>query len=155
MSNFLTKEGLEQMIARRDAINNTLLPQITIDVNNARDQGDLKENAGFQTALKVRDELVAELSQIDEVLNSSYELIDSTKDSKGLVRLGSTVKIQFVETKTEQAVKIVGSSESDILEGKISNMSPLAEAILGQKAGAVCKFKAPQGELSVKILEIK
>ena len=155
MSNFLTKEGLEQMIARRDEINNTLLPQITIDVNNARDQGDLKENAGFQTALKVRDELVAELSQIDEVLNSSYELIDSTKDSKGLVRLGSTVKIQFVETKTEQTIKIVGSSESDILEGKISNMSPLAEAILGQKAGVVCKFKAPQGELSVKILEIK
>ena len=156
MSNFLTKEGLEQMIARRDAINNTLLPQITIDVNNARDQGDLKENAGFQTALKVRDELVAELSQIDEVLNSSFELIDdSTKDSKGLVRLGSTVKIQFVESKTEQTVKIVGSSESDILEGKISNMSPLAEAILGQKVGSICKFKAPQGDLSVKILEIK
>jgi transcription elongation factor GreA len=155
MSNFLTKEGLEQMIARRDAINNTLLPQITIDVNNARDQGDLKENAGFQTALKVRDELVAELSQIDEVLNSSYELIDSTKDSKGIVRLGSTIKIQFVETKAEQTVKIVGSSESDILEGKISNMSPLAEAILGQKAGVVCKFKAPQGEMQVKILEVK
>ncbi len=155
MSNFLTKEGLEQMIARRDEINNTLLPQITIDVNNARDQGDLKENAGFQTALKVRDELVAELSQIDEVLNSSYELIDSSKDSKGLIRLGSTVKIQFLDNKIEQTVKIVGSSESDILEGKISNMSPLAEAILGQKANAVCKFKAPQGEMQVKILEIK
>jgi transcription elongation factor GreA len=155
MSNFLTKEGLEQMIARRDEINNKLLPQITTDVNNARDQGDLKENAGFQTALKVRDELVAELSQIDEVLNSSYQLIDSTEDSKGLVRLGSTVKIQFVETKTEQTIKIVGSSESNILEGKISNISPLAEAILGQKAGAVCKFKSPQGETQVKILEIK
>jgi transcription elongation factor GreA len=155
MSNFLTKEGLEQMIARRDEINNKLLPQITTDVNNARDQGDLKENAGFQTALKVRDELVAELSQIDEVLNSSYQLIDSTEDSKGLVRLGSTVKIQFVETKTEQTVKIVGSSESNILEGKISNISPLAEAILGQKTGLVCKFKSPQGETQVKILEIK
>jgi transcription elongation factor GreA len=155
MSNFLTKEGLQQLIERRDAINNTLLPQITIDVNNARDQGDLKENAGFQTALKVRDELVAELSQIDEVLNSTYELIDSSKDAKDIVRLGSTVKILFVDSKLEQTVKIVGSSESDILENKISNLSPLAEAILTKKVGTVSTFKAPQGETQVKILEIK
>ena len=156
MSNFLTKEGLEQLIARRDEIVNNLLPQITTDVNNARDQGDLKENAGFQTALKVRDELTAELGQIDEVLNSNYQIIqdDKSKASADIVTIGKNVKIIFTDTAKEYTLKIVGSSESNILDGKISNLSPLAEAIMNQKVGASCTFKAPQGDIKVKILEI-
>ena len=154
MSNFLTKEGQLEHLARRDEINNVLLPAITIDVNNARDQGDLKENAGFQTALKVRDELVAELAQIEEVLNSGYQIVDENITTNGFVRLGNTIKIEFVKTKTTQTIKIVGTSESNVLEGKISNLSPLAESILGKKVGETCEFKTPTSSIKVKILDI-
>ena len=132
MSNFLTQEGLQQLLTRKDEISNVLIPAINNDVSTARDQGDLKENAGFQTALKVRDELVAELAQIEEVLNSGYQIVDSSATTNDSVRLGNTVNLEFVTTKNKQTVKIVGTSESNILEGKISNLSPIAEAILGK-----------------------
>jgi transcription elongation factor GreA len=154
MSNFLTKEGLDQLLVRRDEINNVLLPAVQTDVNNARDQGDLKENAGFQTALKVRDELVAELAQIEDVLNSGYELVDNTVQATDTVRLGNTVTVEFISTKSQQTFKIVGTSESNVLEGKISNLSPLAEAVLGRKTGSTCEFRAPNGTISIKILKI-
>jgi transcription elongation factor GreA len=154
MSNFLTKEGLEQILSRRNDITNNLLPAITIDVSNARDQGDLKENAGFQTALKVRDELVAELAQIEEILNSGYEIVESNITTNDNVKLGNSVTLQFVETKVTQTVKIVGTSESNVLDGKISNLSPLAEAIMGKKAGEKVEFKTPGGMINVVIKEI-
>jgi transcription elongation factor GreA len=155
MPNFLTQEGLQQLLDRRSEINNVLIPAVTIDINNARDQGDLKENAGFQTALKVRDELVAELAQIEEVLNSGYQIVDSNPTSNDIVRLGNTVNIEFVGTKIKQKVKIVGTSESNVLEGKISNLSPLAESILGKTKNHICEYKAPNGLIKVKIIEIQ
>jgi transcription elongation factor GreA len=155
MSNFLTQEGLQQLRDRSAEISNNLIPAIQVDINNARDQGDLKENAGFQTALKVRDELVAELSQIEEVLNSGYQIVDSSASTSDSVRLGNTVILEFVATKNKQTVKIVGTSESNVLEGKISNLSPLAESILTKAKGDICEFKAPNGLVKVKILEIQ
>jgi transcription elongation factor GreA len=155
MSNFLTQDGLDQLQARRDEISNNLIPAITIDINIARDQGDLKENAGFQTALKVRDELVAELAQLEEVLFGDYQIVDSKKSSSNAVYLGSTVTIEFVATKEKKTFRIVGTSESNVLENKISNISPIAEAILDKAKGAVCEFKTPKGVEKIKILEIK
>ena len=155
MSNFLTKEGLHQLRTRRDEISNNLIPAINVDVNNARDQGDLKENAGFQTALKVRDELVAELAQIEEVLNSGYQLVDNDATTNDFVRLGNTIDLEFVNNKMKQTVKIVGTSESNVLDGKISNLSPLAESILGHQVGDVTEFKSPNGQMKVKIIKIR
>jgi transcription elongation factor GreA len=155
MSKYLTQDGLKQLLFRKSEIEHTLLPAIQIDVNNARDQGDLKENAGFQTALKVRDEFVAELAQIEDILNSSYEIVNDTATSNDLVSLGNTVIVEYTSTKTKQTFKIVGTSESNVLEGKISNLSPLAEAIMHKAKGEVCDFKTPSGIVKVKIIEIK
>jgi transcription elongation factor GreA len=155
MSNYLTKDGLNQLQTRKKEIEGTLLPAIQIDITTARDQGDLKENAGFQTALKVRDELVSELAQIEDVLNSQITLIDDKAIKSNVVGIGNTVTVEYVVNKTKQTFKIVGTSESNVLENKISNLSPLAESILGQSTGAVCDFKTPSGMIQVKILEIK
>jgi transcription elongation factor GreA len=155
MSNFLTKIGLQQLQDRRTQITEELLPAITVDINNARDQGDLKENAGFQTALKVRDELVAELAQIEEILNGDIQMVENNPKTTDIVRLGNTVVIEIVDSKNQQTFKIVGTSESNYLEGKISNVSPLAEAILGKKKSEVCEFRSPNGIQKIKIIEIK
>jgi transcription elongation factor GreA len=155
MSNYLTQDGLNQLIARKTEIESKLLPAIQIDITTARDQGDLKENAGFQTALKVRDELVSELAQIEDVLNSQYTIIEEKANQNNFVALGNTVTVEYLATKTKQVFKIVGTSESNVLEGKISNLNPLAESILGKAAGDKCEFKSPSGMIQVKILEIK
>ncbi len=154
MSNFLTQSGLDELKARKDEITNVLLPQITVDINEARDQGDLKENAGFQTGLKVRDELMAEMGQIDDILSSNITIIEEG-NTTGMVQLGSTVDLKFLDTNTTKTIKIVGTSESNFLEGKISNMSPLAEAILNQPKGAKVEYKVPSGAIKIEILEIK
>jgi transcription elongation factor GreA len=154
MSNFLTQAGLDQLKKRKDEITDVLLPGITVDINEARDQGDLKENAGFQTGLKVRDELMAELGQIDDVLSGSYTIIEEGNVS-GLVQLGSNVKLKFLNDNSTKTVKIVGTSESNFLEGKISNLSPLAEAIINQPKGAILEYKIPSGSIKIEILEIK
>jgi transcription elongation factor GreA len=155
MSNYLTKDGLNQLNARKTEIESNLLPAIQIDITTARDQGDLKENAGFQTALKVRDELVSELAQIEDVLNSQYTIIDEKVKQSNIVALGNTVTVEYIATKTKQSFKIVGTSESNVLEGKISNLNPLAESILTKSVGETCEFKSPSGMIQVKILEIK
>jgi transcription elongation factor GreA len=155
MSNYLTQDGLNQLIARKTEIESNLLPAIQIDITTARDQGDLKENAGFQTALKVRDELVSELAQIEDVLNSQITIIEEKSTQNNIVSLGNTVTVEYLATKTKQVFKIVGTSESNVLEGKISNLNPLAESILGKAAGDKCEFKSPSGMIQVKILEIK
>jgi transcription elongation factor GreA len=155
MSNYLTKDGLNQLQTRKKEIEGNLLPAIQIDITTARDQGDLKENAGFQTALKVRDELISELAQIEDVLNSQITLIDDKAIKNNVVGIGNTVSVEYVANKTKQTFKIVGTSESNVLENKISNLSPLAESILGKCNGAVCDFKTPSGMIQVKILEIK
>jgi transcription elongation factor GreA len=155
MSNYLTKDGLNQLQTRKKEIEGNLLPAIQIDITTARDQGDLKENAGFQTALKVRDELISELAQIEDVLNSQITIIDDKAVKSNVVGIGNTVSVEYVVNKTKQTFKIVGTSESNVLENKISNLSPLAESILGKSNGEVCDFKTPSGMIQVKILEIK
>jgi transcription elongation factor GreA len=156
MPTLLTNEGLAQLQDRRKEIVEVLLPNILEAVDIARQQGDLRENAAFQSALKSRDELQAELFQIDEVLNGDYELVEA-QDSKGslTVKFGSTVSIMYLSNNEVHTIKIVGSSESNILENKISNESPLALAILGKKVGTEASFRTPVGQIKVKILEIK
>jgi transcription elongation factor GreA len=157
MANILTKKGLQELQAELKKIVEIDLPQTLSSLNTAREEGDLKENAGYQTALKVKDELTTRQQEIEEIL-SNYELIDETKKpTKGVktASIGSTIKVVYLDSDTEYTLTIVGSSESNILDDKISNESPLANAILGKKVGDKVTFKTPKGRLEVKLLEIK
>jgi transcription elongation factor GreA len=155
MPHFLTKKGLIELEVELKKINELDLPAILEAVNSARQEGDLRENAAYQTAQKVKDELTTRQQEIDDILKD-YEIIEQ-KISKGaaIVQLGSTVKVVYPDESTEFTFTIVGTSESDILANKISNESPIAQAILNKKVGDVAKFKAPKGKLEVKILDIK
>ncbi len=155
MPHFLTKKGLIEIEVELKKINEVDLPATLESVNSARQEGDLRENAAYQTALKVKDELTTRQQELEEILKD-YQIIEQTV-SKGaaLVQLGSTVKVVYTEENLEYKFTIVGTSESDILANKISNESPIAQAILNKKVGDIAKFKAPKGKLEVKILEIK
>jgi len=153
MPNLVTKHGLKDLEAELKKITEIDLPDCLKSVASAREEGDLKENAGYQTALKVKDELYSRIQEIEDVLND-YEIIDETVGDLKNVQVGSNVKIEYESDKSTMVVKIVGSSESDVITGKISNEAPLAQAILGKKVGQLASFKSPSGKLNVKILEI-
>lgn len=157
MPHFITKQGLKDLQDELKKLLEIDLPQTLAALTTAREDGDLKENAGYQTSLKVKDELTTRQQEIEEILKD-YQIIDEEKQNTvggSVVKVGSQVKIEYESTKVVQEIKIVGSSESDVLSGRISNESPLSIAILGKKAGQSAVFKSPNGKLSVKVIEIK
>jgi transcription elongation factor GreA len=157
MANYLTRKGLQELEAELKKIVEVDLPQTLDSLNSARQEGDLRENAGYQTAVKVKDELTARQQELEDILGN-YELIDETKSSKkgaAVVQIGSEVTVVYTESKEKLNFTIVGSSESNVLTNKISNESPLAVAIMGKKAKDKVSFKAPIGKIEVEIIEVK
>ncbi len=153
MPNYLTKQGLKDLEEELKKIRGKSLPQVLQALNIAREEGDLKENASYQSALKQKDELEARAGELEEILND-YLLINEDGIDNDKVQIGNTVVVEFLATKNTMEVKIVGSSEANALEGRISNESPLALAILGKKPKTEVDYKAPQGKTKVKILKI-
>lgn len=153
MPYYLTKPGLKSLQEEQKRISEIDLPQTLASINEAREAGDLKENAAYQTALKVKDELNVRLNEIEEILGD-FEIIEEGKGSNKTVQIGNTVKVQFIETEKTVQFKIVGTSESDILTNKVSNEAPIARAVIGKNLNEKVTYKSPNGKIEVKILEI-
>lgn len=108
--------------------------QVIEDLKAARAQGDLSENADYDAARDRQAQVEARIKELEYMLKN-VEIISSSK-VKDVVKIGSTVTLKFSDTKTTETYTIVGSVEADPLNGKLSNVTPLAEAILDQKAGS-------------------
>lgn len=154
MTNYLTKEGFTELSAELKSITEIKLPDTLESINKALAEGDVRENSGLDAAKIERDKLVARQQEIEEIL-SNYEIIDEKNaHSSKSVKIGSSVKIQYLSDNSVYELRIVGNSEADIIENKISNESPLAQAILGKTAGQESSFKSKSGHIKVKVLEI-
>ena len=109
---------------------------VKAELAEARSQGDLSENADYDAARERQSEVESRIVELENMLQPGhYEII--RKGDKKEVNLGSTVKVEFMDTREVESYIIVGSTEADPLKGKISNDSPLAIAIMGAKAGDV------------------
>ncbi|MEM1312479.1 MAG: transcription elongation factor GreA [Patescibacteria group bacterium] len=154
MTNYLTKQGLIDLQSELKEILEVKLPEILESINKARAEGDARENSGLDAAKIERDKLVNRQQEIEDVL-SNYEIIDEEDIlQSSSVRIGSSVKVQYLADNSVDDIKIVGISEADVLSSKISNESPLAQAIINKKPGDVCAFKTLKNKIEVKILEI-
>ncbi len=136
----LEKE-LEELKGRRG--------QIAEKIANARDYGDLSENAEYDSALEEQGLVESRISEIEDILLNA-EIIKPTKSST--VRVGSTVVLKNGKVMTYQ---VVGPVEADPLEGKISNESPIGAALMGHKAGDRVTITTPKGETTYTIEEVK
>ncbi|OGD94817.1 hypothetical protein A3A48_01180 [Candidatus Curtissbacteria bacterium RIFCSPLOWO2_01_FULL_37_9] len=145
----LTKEGFEDLQKEQQ---NLLLkrPQVVINLTNAREQGDLSENAGYHAAKE-------ELSQIDSRVREIKHILTIAKITQvktiDKVEFGSTVKIDDGLQITNYT--IVSNLEADPAKGKMSDVSPIGSALLGKKVGDIVNIKIPSGNVEYKILEIK
>lgn len=147
----LTEEGLKDLKAQRDA----LLEEIElnkVELQEARAQGDLSENAEYDAARDNQARLDHKLKEVEAIL-SNYQIIESTR--KDIVLLGNTVTILDHESNEEATYKIVGSIEADPLNGKLSNVTPLATAIMEHKVGDVVLVEKVEEPYKVTILAIK
>lgn len=152
--NLITKKGLEEKKARLKELQEVIKPQALNELNLARSQGDLSENADYDAAIKRTQEIENEINSIQYIIDH-YEVVDDSKDNKdaNVVKLNSKVKIQNLTTKETYEVTIVGSTEAKPLENIISNKSPVAQAIIGKAVGETVDINA-KNPYKAKILDI-
>ena len=127
--------------------------EIAEKIKDAREQGDLSENAEYDAAKDEQREIEMRIEEIENILKNS-EVVDKSDVKKGTVGIGCHVKILDVKADEEIEYDIVGATEANSLSGKISNESPLGAALLGKKKGDEIEVKLARGSLKVKILKV-
>ncbi len=151
---YLTQEGLDALKQRYAYLVNEARPEVSEKIKVARGFGDLSENAEYDAAKNEQAEIEQEIKEINEKL-TKVQIIDTEKLSKKKVGIGSTVVIYDYDFEEECEYKIVGASEVNLEEGKISNESPLGIALIGRKKNEEIDVNTPGGVIKVKILKIK
>ncbi len=148
----LTKEGLKELEDELNELINVKRPANLKAIKEARALGDLSENADYDAAKNDQAELEGRIKKIEKMLEN-YEIIENA--SNGVVGLGSTVNIKYIDDDEVDEYKIVGSQEADPFESKISNESPIAQALFDHKVGDVVTVESPNGSYEIEIIEIK
>ena len=149
---FLTREGYEKLRKDVDALKEQKR-ELSKMIGEAREQGDLRENAGYQYAKEKQAEVMRRISDIETKLGSA-QLIDDAKIAKDEVRIGATVTMKEMASGAEMTYTFVGQEESDPSAGKLSVHSPLGEGLLGHKKGELVDVNLPAGKKQFKIIKI-
>ena len=148
----LTKEGKEELEKRLEYLRVEKRAEITERIKVAREFGDLSENAEYDAAKNEQAMIEGEILEIEEKLKHAVIIKESVK--KGLVSLGSKVDFVDEELGEKMTYEIVGTTEADVEQGKISNESPIGNALLGRKAGDNVKVAVPAGITSITIKKV-
>lgn len=150
---YVTQEGLEELKKEQENLIHVVRQEVIEDLKAARAQGDLSENADYDAARDRQAQVEARIRELEVMLNN-IEIIDDKQGSVRVAKIGSTVKIEELDTHQIDEFTIVGSVEADPLNGKLSNVTPLAEAILEHKVGQTVEVLVDES-YQVKILEIR
>ena len=149
---YITEEGLKDLKSELDELIKVTRPEVIEELKQARSQGDLSENADYDAARDRQAQVEARIKQLETMIASAEIIKDNSNSS--YVRVGSTVEIEILDTKSVETYTIVGTIEADPLGGKLSNVTPLAEAIMDQKVGATVTV-AVDDPYKVKIRAIR
>ncbi len=149
---YVTEEGLKDLQNELDNYIHVVKVENIEDLKAARAQGDLSENADYDAAREKQAEIEARIKELEYMIRNA-EIISGKRSNK-YVRLGSTVKLEEMDTHNTLEYTIVGSVEADPLNGRLSNVTPLAIAILDQKVGSIVTVKVDE-PYEVKILSVK
>ena len=129
--------------------------EVAEKIKEAREQGDLSENAEYDAAKDEQRDIEARIEELEKILKN-VEVVDMEEDNHDLdkVSFGLVVKVKDNEFEDEMEFKIVGATEANSLKGKISNESPLGKALLGARRGDVVTVEAPAGDIEYTIIDI-
>ena len=153
---FLTKKGYDERVALLENLKVVRIKEVAQKLKEAREQGDLSENAEYDAAKDEQRDIEAQIAELEEILKNAEIIQDEAGGKKSnKVKMESVVKLHDVEYDEDIEYVIVGSSEADSLNNKISNESPLGAALIGKKVGDTVKVEAPVGEIEYKIIEVK
>ena len=148
---YLTEKGLNEIKKELDFLKLEKRPEIILALKEARAQGDLSENSEYDAARNEQALVESKIAELEKMVENAVVIKEVDTDK---VSIGTSVKIEYVDDGETESYMVVGSKEADPFENKISNESPIAQAIMGKKIGDVVSVASPNGQYSVKILEI-
>ncbi len=151
--NYLTKEGYERLKSEVEELKTTERRKIAKAIAEAREKGDLSENAEYDAAKEAQGLLEAKINEMDKVL-ANARILDESKIDTSKVTILANVTIKNVKTKKELTYKIVSESEADLKAKKISVGSPIGKSLLGKVIGDVAVVQTPKGEIEFEVVNI-
>jgi len=150
----ITKTGLERIKRELHNLTSVQRPQVQRAIAEAREHGDLKENAEYHAAKEQQSFIEGRIQELNSKL-AKFHVVDPARQESGKVTFGATVNMQNVETEEEMFYQIVGPDEADLSENRISYLSPVAKALIGKEEGDVVQVTAPKGKIEVEITRIR
>ena len=151
--NILNYEGLKKLEDELENLKVVRRKEVSQKIKEAREQGDLSENAEYDAAKDEQRDIEARIEELEKILKNAEVVVEEEADLDK-VSIGCSVKILDCEFDEELEYKIVGSTEANSLKGKISNESPVGKALLGKQVGDTVTVETPAGEFSYKVLSI-
>lgn len=155
MSNvsYYTKDGLEKLKKDLAFLEQVERPRVSNEIGEARDKGDLSENAEYHAAKEEQSLLETKIAKLKNVV-ANARIIDESKLDTSKILIHSIVKIKNIANAMEFTYTLVADSESDVKNGKLSVSSPIGKGLLGKKVGETAEIKVPSGLVKFEILEI-
>lgn len=150
---YYTAEGLKKLREELDHLKSVMRPKASADIAEARDKGDLSENAEYDAAKEAQGMLEMRIAKLEEI-HSNARLIDESNLDVSKVLVLSNVKIKNQSNGMEMSYRLVAESEADLKTGKISVTSPIGKGLLGKSVGDVAEISVPNGVLKFEIIEI-
>jgi transcription elongation factor GreA len=150
---YVTIEGLQKLKEELDQLRNVERPSISRQIADARDKGDLSENAEYAAAKEAQGMLELRISKLEDIVARS-RILDESKIDTSSVRLLNRVKIRNKSNNSVMEYLIVPESEANFKIGKIAVSSPIAQGLIGKKVGDIVQIKVPSGTISFEIISI-
>ena len=150
---YMSQEGFDALVAELQELESVRRPQIAAQIAEARDKGDLSENAEYDAAKEAQGMLEMKINQLKLTI-SEAKIIDTNKIKTDSVQVLTKVTLRNVKNGAEMVYAIVPESEANLKAGKISVNTPIAQGLLGKKVGEVADIKIPAGMLQLEVLEI-
>jgi len=152
-ASYMTEEGLANLKKELEELTTVERPAISQQIAEARDKGDLSENAEYDAAKEAQGLLEMRIARMEDIL-ANARIIDESKIDTSHVQILNKVKIKNIKNSQQVEYMLVSESEADIKNGKISVATPIAKGLLGKEVGDVVEIKVPSGVMSFEIIEI-
>ena len=150
---YYSEEGMKKLKAELERLETVDRPRVSNDIAEARDKGDLSENAEYHAAKEEQSLLELKIAKLKEVVSNARVIDESLLDTSKIL-IHSTVKLRNTANKMEFKYTLVADSESNVKDGKLSVNSPIGKGLLGKKVGDIVDIQVPSGIMNFEILEI-
>ncbi|SHF61856.1 transcription elongation factor GreA [Bacteroides luti] len=150
---YMSEEGYKKLVEELRILETVNRPEISRQIAEARDKGDLSENAEYDAAKEAQGMLEMKISQLKNIVGNA-KIIDESKLKTDSVQILNKVELKNVKNGMKMVYTIVSESEANLKEGKLSVKTPIAKGLLGKKVGDIAEITVPQGKISLEVVNI-